>query len=230
MRLGPSSKSRVVVKVPSVSMSISVPLMLTTAFGDARPDTGISGVLTTVLSIGDSTTRKSSVGRGVGVGVGLGVGVGVGVSVGLGVGVGVGVAVGVGVSGGVVEVGVGSTLGVGVRVAVGVGCVVAVGVGWGVGVGLEQAATIRTIESTMIVVSHTVFASNNCLIEPTPDGTPVLQVSPKPLPNVVKGYHSRGVDFHKRAYLEYRDQRQADVLSVKILSERCKRPKLPDSV
>lgn len=163
MRLGPSSKSRVVVKVPSTSMSISVPLMLTTAFGDARPDTGISCVLTMVLSIGDSTTRNSSVGKGVGVGVGLGVGVGVGVRVGVGVGRGVAVGVGVRVCDGV-EVGVGSTLGVGVGIAVGVA--VGVGVGSGVGVGLEQAAETTAIDNITIMEIHIVFPSNSRLIEP----------------------------------------------------------------
>lgn len=109
---------------PSPSTSISVPLMLTVASGVVRPETGISGFPTIVLSRGDRTIRKRSAGRGVGVGVGVGVGDGVGVREG----------VGVGVTGMGDDVGEGVVVGVGVAVATWiVGVAVASGVGVGVG-------------------------------------------------------------------------------------------------
>ena len=151
-----------------------VPLMVTVALGDTIPVTGISGVLTTVLSSGDSTIKNRLAGSGVGVDVGFGVGVGVGdgvgvaVAVGLGVGVGVGVAVGFGVGVGVgAGVGVGVAVGMGVGVAVWVGmiCTVGVGVGGGVGVGvgsfLPQPTTVKTITNARVIdAQKTLFVSD----------------------------------------------------------------------
>ena len=108
-RLGPASRLRSIVKVPSWPRPAIRPLMLTEALGDARPDTCSRLLLTTLSPTGELTCNSNSsvclsmveTGRGGGVprsggGVGGGVGTGVGgrgVSVGAGGGV-AGLAVG----------------------------------------------------------------------------------------------------------------------------------------
>lgn len=88
MEFGPSASGTTLEKSPLEATSTAVPFTETTASGTVRPRISTVGVLTTLWSLGERTSRKSAVGVAEGLGGRVAVGLGFATVDGVGAAVG----------------------------------------------------------------------------------------------------------------------------------------------